>query len=112
MKEDLRSALRERVVVIDGAMGTMLQARGLPPGVCPELFGLEHPQVLAEVHGAYVEAGARILQTNTFGANRFKLAEYGLQERVAEINAGAVRAARKAAAGRAWVALDVGPTGK
>ncbi|MCR4400865.1 MAG: homocysteine S-methyltransferase family protein, partial [Syntrophomonadaceae bacterium] len=59
-----------------------------------------------------MEAGARILQTNTFGANRFKLAEYGLQERVAEINAGAVRAARKAAAGRAWVALDVGPTGK
>lgn len=93
-------------------MGTMLQEQGLRPGDCPELFGLEHPEVLEEIHGAYLEAGADIIQTNTFGANRFKLAEYGLEERVKEINTAAVRIARKAVGGRALVALDVGPTGR
>ncbi|ADI01514.1 homocysteine S-methyltransferase family protein [Syntrophothermus lipocalidus] len=110
--KDLASLLRERIIILDGAMGTMLQERGLRPGDCPELFGLEHPEVLEEIHGQYIEAGADIIQTNTFGANRFKLTEYGLQDRVAEINKAAVKAAKKVAGSGALVAIDIGPTGR
>ncbi len=112
LKDILASWLRKRIVILDGAMGTMLQERGLRPGECPELFGLEHPEVLEEIHGLYVEAGADIIQTNTFGANRFKLAEYGLQDRVAEVNKAAVRVAKKVAGSKALVAIDIGPTGR
>ena len=66
------------VLVADGAMGTMLQARGLKPGDCPEKLNLERPEVLEEVAGLYLEAGADILQTNTFGGSPMKLALYGL----------------------------------
>ncbi|HQE22678.1 MAG TPA: homocysteine S-methyltransferase family protein [Syntrophomonadaceae bacterium] len=112
MPGDLISVLRERVVILDGAMGTMLQERGMQPGQCPELFGIENPSILQEIHDLYIEAGADIIQTNTFGGNAFKLAEYGLAEKVDEINAETVRIAREASRGRAWVAASIGPTGK
>ena len=112
MSGDLEALLRERVLVMDGAMGTMLQQQGMMPGQCPELFGLEHPDVLKEIHRQYLEAGADIVETNTFGGNRFKLAEYGLENRVEEINCEAVSIARQASQGHSLVAGCMGPTGK
>lgn len=112
MAGDLLSALNERVVILDGAMGTMLQERGMEPGQCPELFGVENPSILRDIHSLYIEAGADIIQTNTFGGNAFKLSEYGLAEQVDEINGETVRIAKEAARGRAWVAASIGPTGK
>ena len=98
--------------IFDGAMGTMLQAGGLEPGACPELMNLRQPEVVQRVHEAYVNAGSTIIETNTFGACALKLKHYGLESRVAEINAAAVRIAKKAAAGRAKIAGSMGPTGR
>ncbi|MGE5422403.1 MAG: homocysteine S-methyltransferase family protein [Ignavibacteriales bacterium] len=112
LKLDLAQEIKKRILILDGAMGTMLQQRGMKPGECPEAFGMAHPEVLEEIHRAYVEAGSNIIQTNTFGANRFKLGEYGLAGEVANINANAVQAAKLAAGDKAMVALSVGPTGQ
>lgn len=112
MSGDLQAWLKEKILVMDGAMGTMLQQKGMMPGQCPELFGVEHPDILSEIHRQYLEAGADIIETNTFGGNGYKLAEYGLETRVEEINAEAVRLARQAVKGRALVAGCVGPTGQ
>jgi 5-methyltetrahydrofolate--homocysteine methyltransferase len=109
---DFREAIKERVLVLDGAMGTMLQERGLAPGASPEGMNLDAPEVVEGVHREYAEAGADILVTNTFGGSRVKLAHYGLEERVAEINARAVEIARRAAGAERFVAASVGPTGR
>lgn len=112
MTVDIVNLLKERVLILDGAMGTMLQQKGMTAGECPELFGINHPGVLEDIHRQYIEAGADIIETNTFGANAFKLAEYGLQNRTAEINAETVRIAKKTAGNKALVAASIGPTGK
>lgn len=112
MSKDIESLLKEKVLVLDGAMGTMLQNKGMNPGDCPEQFGVDHPEILTDIHRQYVEAGSDIIQSNTFGANSYKLSEYNLKNRVKEINAEAIRIARKAAGSRALVAASVGPSGK
>lgn len=112
VKVDLEALLKERIVLLDGAMGTMLQDSGLEPSQCPELYGIEHADVLVDIHRQYVEAGSDIIQTNTFGANRFKLAEFGLENEVERINSEAVLIARRAAGSNILVAASVGPTGK
>jgi methionine synthase I (cobalamin-dependent) len=86
-----------KVLVADGAMGTMLFLRGLTPGECPERINLEHPDILEEIARLYVEAGAEIIQTNTFGGSPLKLAMYHLDDKTEEINIAAVRAARNGA---------------
>ena len=97
-------------VILDGGMGTMLQAKGLALGEHPELAALDHPDWLLDIHRAYVEAGAQILCANTFGANREKLKRTG--KTVEEAIPPSIAIARKAAAGRALVALDLGPIGQ
>ena len=99
----------ERFVILDGAMGTMLQARGLRAGEISELMSLNSPGAVAEVHRAYAEAGSQVLYANTFGANRRRLA--GTGHSVAEVIGQSVRIAREAAGSAAIIALDVGPLG-
>lgn len=111
-REDFAEALKSRVLTMDGAMGTELQEKGLPAGSCPELLNLTHPQWVQEVHRSYAALGVDILVANTFGGNRLKLSEYGLQEKVAEINGRGIVLAREAAGEPAWVAASIGPTGR
>ena len=101
-----------KIEIFDGAMGTMLQAGGLQPGACPELMNIENPEVVKNIHRAYIEAGATIIETNTFGASPLKLEHYGLTDRMAELNTAAVAIAKEAAQGKAKVAGSMGPTGR
>ncbi|HEX5078316.1 MAG TPA: betaine--homocysteine S-methyltransferase [Geminicoccaceae bacterium] len=105
----------KRVLLADGAMGTGLFARGLESGGSPELWNLERPEEVRAVHRGFVEAGSDILLTNSFGANRKRLALHGAEQRVAELNraaAGLARAAAAAAGRPVLVAGDIGPTGE
>ena len=97
-------------VILDGGMGTMLQAKGLKLGEHPELAALDHPDWLLDIHRAYAEAGSQILCANTFGANREKLKRTG--RTVEEVIPPSIAIAKEAAAGRALVALDLGPVGQ
>ena len=99
------------IILLDGGMGTMLQAAGLPIGQLPELWNVARPEAVTAIHRRYVEAGSRVLYTNTFGANRYKAA--GCGRSVRELVEGGVRCARAAAEGHdVKVALDIGPTGR
>ncbi|WP_455581587.1 homocysteine S-methyltransferase family protein [Dysosmobacter sp.] len=100
----------QKIILLDGAMGTVLQQKGLPPGGQPELLNLTEPELICSVHREYVEAGSQVVYTNTFGANGLKLAKTG--HSVEEVVSAAVRLAREAAGGRARVALDIGPLGQ
>ena len=100
------------IEIFDGAMGTMLQAGGLKAGACPELMNVESPEVVKKIHRAYIEAGSTIITTNTFGASSLKLAHYGLENRVRELNFAAVKIAKEVAGDKVKVAGDIGPTGK
>lgn len=110
--EFIQQLLAHGPVLTDGAWGTQLQARGLAAGELPDLWNLTHPEPVAGVARAYVEAGSRVILTNTFGANRFRLSDAGLADRVAEINEAGARLSREAAGNRAFVFASIGPTGK
>lgn len=97
------------MLILDGGMGTLLQERGLGPGETPEDWNVEHPDDIAVIHRAYVEAGAQVLYANTFGANSLK---YHGRHSLEEVVRAGLANARAAAGGKARVALDLGPTGK
>jgi len=102
---------RGETVLSDGGLGTQLIERGLEPGQCPEALVLERPEVLAEIGSLYLDAGAEILTTNTFGGSPLKLKHYSLDGQTEEINRRAVEILREIAKGRACVAASVGPCG-
>src|SRR3990172_710925 len=87
-------ALEKGVLLCDGAMGTLLQERGAPFSACLEAVNLEPPALVASIHSEYIEAGAQIIETNTFGATGLRLNRYGLADRVREVNRRAVELAR------------------
>ncbi|MBR1581089.1 MAG: homocysteine S-methyltransferase family protein [Selenomonadaceae bacterium] len=97
----------------DGAMGTLLQAAGLPAGAAPESFNLDHPSVVENIHRQYIDAGSNIITTNSFGASPLKLKHFALDDRLDEINRAAVEIARRAVDGRSIkIAADIGPSGR
>ena len=99
------------IVVFDGAMGTMLYNKGVFINQCYDELNLRAPDMVAEIHRQYVKAGADVIETNSFGANRLRLVQYGLQDQVRELNRAAAKVARDAASGKALVAGAVGPLG-
>jgi Methionine synthase I (cobalamin-dependent), methyltransferase domain len=114
-KFDFKALLQSgRPIIGDGAMGTLLHDRGVKPDTCFDALNLSQPALVAEVHRDYIEAGAQIIQTNTFGANRFKLGQHGLGEQVKAINSAGVDLVRKvvdASFKKVLIAGDVGPLG-
>ena len=109
--DEILQRIKNNIIILDGATGTELQARGMPEGVCPELWCLENKECIGSVHKDYVGAGADIIYTCTFGANSFKLSQYG-QCDVKQINHGLANLARTIAGSSALVAGDIGPTGR
>ncbi|MFA6548980.1 MAG: homocysteine S-methyltransferase family protein, partial [Candidatus Margulisiibacteriota bacterium] len=108
----LLEELNKRILVIDGAMGTQLMNQGVRPEDCFDAQNITNPDRVENVHRAYIEAGADIIETNTFGANRIKLADYKLDNKVAEINIAAAKIARKVAGDKRFVFGSMGPLGK
>nr|WP_221261076.1 bifunctional homocysteine S-methyltransferase/methylenetetrahydrofolate reductase [Anoxybacillus tengchongensis] len=106
MDVGLLDDLKQRIVIADGAMGTLLYAHGIDR--CFEELNVTKPEEIVHIHEAYIEAGAEVIQTNTYGANYVKLARYGLQDDVKEINKAAVQLAKQAAKGRAYVLGTIG----
>lgn len=106
---DIRKAMEYSIIYLDGAMGTMVQRAGLKAGHPPEIYNMTNPDVILSIHRAYLQAGADVITTNTFGANQYKLANTGYT--VEEVVEKAVSIAREAA-GERWVALDIGPVGQ
>lgn len=111
-KEFLYQLIENHPIYMDGATGSNLQKAGMPTGVCPEQWILEHPDVLIELQKKYVEAGTKILFAPTFGGNRLKLREYGLEEHLEEMNTKLVELSKKAAGSNAYVAGDLTMTGE
>lgn len=112
MEPLLDRLLSGRTVVADGAWGTQLMERGLSAGECPESFNLDRPEALAEIAERYLDAGAEILTTNTFGGSPLRLRDHGLERETERVNRLAVEALRAVAGERAYVSGSVGPTGK
>lgn len=111
VKLDFRERLKRGPILCDGAMGTLLDLYEYDERP-HEIQNIKNPDIVARVHREYIEAGAEIIETNTFSGNRFRLAQFHLQDRLAEINQAAVEIARHAAGDQVYVAGSVGPTGK
>jgi len=118
IKEEIKKQLNKRTLLLDGAMGTMLQVYGLKSGECPEEWNISHPQVVQKIHQEYIKAGADVILTNTFGANRIKLNSFGRENDILKINEIAVNIAKgaidkeRSLEKRIFIAGSVGPTGK
>ncbi len=111
-KREFGEFCKNRYVILDGATGSNLQKKGMPPGVCPEKWILEHPEIMIELQRAYVEAGSDIIYAPTFTTNRVKLEEYGLYDKMEEMIRELVGLSKEAAGGQALVAGDITMTGR
>lgn len=111
-KQELQDLFQKGPIILDGATGSNLMAKGMPMGVCPEDWIYHHKDAIVSLQKAYVEAGTQILYAPTFTANRIKLAEYGMEDRLEELNRAMVRYSREAAGDRAFVAGDLTMTGR
>lgn len=100
------------ILISDGAWGTFLQAKGLLPGECPELWNITRPDDVLDIARGYVDAGSDMIETNSFGGSKFKLANYGLEDQVHQLNKAAAEISRKAAGPDKYVLGSIGPTGK
>lgn len=112
MKGNFREELERRVILADGAMGTEIYRRGVFINTNFDMLNISNPTLIKRIHEEYVSAGAEIIETNTFSANRIKLSKYGLEKEVREINYRGALLAKEVAGERAWVAGAIGPTGK
>ena len=112
MSKIIQEIQKGRVLVSDGAWGTFLQKKGLKPGECPEEWNISRPDDVFEIAQSYVNAGADMIETNSFGGSYFKLKNYGFETRVFEINKAAAEISRKAAGPDRFVLGSIGPTGK
>lgn len=109
---NLIEALKSKIIISDGAMGTMLQSSGLPNGHCPEEWNISHANKLSAIHKQYFDAGSDLVETNTFGSNRFRLRHYEFEKRVYEFNKAGAEIARKVCPKGKFVAGSIGPTGE
>ena len=112
MKKIVSELKKGKVLVSDGAWGTFLQQKGLKPGECPEEWNISRAADVLDIARSYFEAGADMIETNSFGGSRFKLAKYGCEDKVYEYNKAAAEISRKAAGPDRFVLGSVGPTGK
>ncbi|MGD0343220.1 MAG: homocysteine S-methyltransferase family protein [Bacteroidales bacterium] len=103
---------QNKILLCDGAWGTFLQAKGMKPGECPELWNITHKEEVLSIAESYLQAGSDIIETNSFGGSIFKLSQYGLGDQVSEINQAAASISREAAGKERHVAGSIGPTGK
>ena len=112
MSKIIKEIQNGRILVSDGAWGTFLQKKGLTPGECPEQWNVTRSEDVFDIAKSYIEAGADMIETNSFGGNYFKLKGYGLENQVFELNKAAAEISRKAAGADRFVLGSVGPTGK
>lgn len=110
-----RATLAERInkglLILDGAMGTELFSRGIEPGKCNDYLNIESPEIISDIHRAYLDAGSDTVITNTFGANKYALTRHGLADSVEQINTAGAKIARKAADEDRYILGNIGPTG-
>jgi 5-methyltetrahydrofolate--homocysteine methyltransferase len=108
----LKNISNGKILVADGAMGSMLMQKGLLAGECPELLNIERPEIVKEVAELYFESGADIIQTNTFGGTPLKLSDYALEDKCTDINKAAVQIVKSVTDGNVYISGSCGPTGK
>ncbi|MDD5011293.1 MAG: homocysteine S-methyltransferase family protein [Phycisphaerae bacterium] len=119
-KKNLKEKIADGLLLLDGAMGTQLMARGIEAGgfdkltasICNEMLNIESPQLIGDIHRSYFEAGSEAVYTNTFGANEISLGRHNLAEKAEQINAAAVKIAKQAAGNDRYVIGDIGPSGE
>ncbi|MFC1852246.1 homocysteine S-methyltransferase family protein [candidate division CSSED10-310 bacterium] len=109
---DFLKLIADRVVLFDGAMGSMLFASGLQGGDCPEEWNITHPETITHIHDSYYKAGSDVVETNSFGGSSLKLASYGFADKAVELNEKAAQLAKKVAPPNSFVAGSVGPCGQ
>ncbi|MFA5370251.1 MAG: homocysteine S-methyltransferase family protein, partial [Candidatus Omnitrophota bacterium] len=110
--KSIKERLGKETLVCDGAMGTMLMQKGMPAGECPDYWGIVNHKTLLSIHKSYIEAGADMITTNTFGSNWLKLKRCGLHDKLKQINMTAAEIAREASRDKVYVLGDIGPSGE